>query len=247
MRIRLAKKQIEQPEIANLPRHVAIVMDGNRRWARKRYLPRLEGHRQGVKAVRRSIEVCLEQGIETLTLYTFSAENWKRPKDEVSALMNLLALHLKREMADLHQRGVRFRALGRVNALPEQIQQHVRDLEELTAQNSRLNFNIAINYGGRQEIVDGVRQLAEKVKAGELEPEAIDDAALSASLTTFDQPDPDLLIRTGGDHRVSNFLLWQIAYTELIFLPIFWPEFDRAQFMEALKEYASRERRFGSG
>ncbi|ABK44352.1 Undecaprenyl pyrophosphate synthetase [Magnetococcus marinus MC-1] len=229
-----------------LPRHVAIVMDGNRRWARKRYLPRLEGHRQGVKSVRRSIEASLDFGIETLTLYTFSAENWKRPKDEVSALMNLLALHLKREMDDLHERGVRFRALGRLDELPTNVREYVQQLEEKTAGNTRLNFNIALNYGGRQEIVDAAKAMSKQVLEGHLKWDDIGPEHLACHLTTHDQPDPDLMIRTGGDHRISNFLLWQMAYTELIFLPIYWPEFNRDHFLQALHEYAERERRFGA-
>ncbi|MEG3640923.1 isoprenyl transferase [Magnetococcus sp. PR-3] len=230
----------------NLPRHVAIVMDGNRRWARKRYLPRLEGHRQGVKSVRRSIEASLDFGIETLTLYTFSAENWKRPKDEVSALMNLLALHLKREMDDLHERGVRFRALGRLDELPKNIREYVQQLEQKTAGNTRLNFNIALNYGGRQEIVDATKAITQQVLDGQLNLDDVGPEHIAEHLTTFDQPDPDLMIRTGGDCRISNFLLWQMAYTELIFLPIFWPEFDRDHFLKALHTYADRERRFGA-
>ncbi|OSM05160.1 polyprenyl diphosphate synthase [Magnetofaba australis] len=230
----------------NLPRHVAIVMDGNRRWAKKRFLPKLEGHRQGVKAVRRTIEACLEFKIPTLTLYTFSAENWNRPEEEVSALMNLLALHLKREVDELVKEGVRFRALGRLHELPPKIRDLVRDLEQKTTHNTDLNFNIALNYGGRQELIDAARSIAQDVANGDLSLDAIDDAQISNRLTTVGQPDPDLMIRTGGEQRVSNFLLWQVAYTELVFLPIFWPEFDRKYFLSALEEFSRRERRFGA-
>ncbi|MBF0611001.1 MAG: isoprenyl transferase [Magnetococcales bacterium] len=229
-----------------LPKHVAIIMDGNRRWAKARYLPKLEGHRQGVKAVRRSVEGCLDLGISTLTLYTFSAENWKRPADEVSSLMGLLAHHLKRELAELVKEGVRFQAIGRIGQLPTLIQELIGELEESTRHNNQLRFNIAVNYGGRQELTDAARSLARDVAQGGLRWEDIDDDMLASRLTTHGQPDPDLLIRTGGDFRISNFLLWQMAYTELVFLPIFWPEFDAHHLRQAVEEFTRRERRFGA-
>lgn len=221
-------------------------MDGNRRWAKKRFLPKLEGHRQGVKAVRRTVEAAIDLKIPHLTLYTFSSENWKRSEEEVSGLMKLLAYHLKKEMEELHKEGVRFRALGRVDLMNQEIQDLVRDLEERTAGNTVLNFNIAINYGGRQELADAARHLAMKVKAGEIDPEAIDEGMMANEMTTAGQPDPDLLIRTGGDFRISNFLLWQMAYTEMVFLPIFWPEFNQQRLEEAIAEFGQRERRFGA-
>ncbi|MBF0270479.1 MAG: di-trans,poly-cis-decaprenylcistransferase [Magnetococcales bacterium] len=229
-----------------MPRHVAIVMDGNRRWAKSRFLPKIEGHRRGVKAVRRTVEACLDLKIPTLTLYTFSSENWNRPQDEVSSLMNLLAIHLRKEMDELVKEGVRFRALGRIGELPETIQILVRELEEKTRFNTALDFNIAINYGGRLELVDAARSLARDAVAGNLDPEAITEALLASRLTTAGQVDPDLLIRTGGEQRISNFLLWQMAYTEMVFLPIYWPEFDAAHLEQAIQEYASRDRRFGA-
>lgn len=229
-----------------LPRHIAIVMDGNRRWAKARYLPKIEGHRRGVKAVRRTVEACLAMKIPTLTLYTFSAENWNRPQDEVSSLMNLLAIHLRNEMNELVSEGVRFRALGRIHELPENIQVLVRDLEEQTQHNKALDFNIALNYGGRQELVDAVRSLAVDVADGKLSAGEITEDLLSAHLTTVGQVDPDLLIRTGGEQRISNFLLWQMAYTEMVFLPIFWPEFDADHLKKAIQEYTTRDRRFGA-
>jgi undecaprenyl diphosphate synthase len=234
------------PSITELPRHIAIVMDGNRRWARAHFLPRLEGHRRGVKAVRRTVEACLDFKIPTLTLYTFSSENWKRPKDEVSALMGLLALHLRREMDELVSEGVRFKALGRISELPTNIQDLVRELEEQTRNNNKLQFNIALNYGGRQELVDATQQVAKKVLAGDIKPEDIDESLFSQHLTTAGMDDPDLWIRTGGEQRVSNFLLWQLAYSEMVFLPIYWPEFDATHLGKAIEEFAGRERRFGA-
>lgn len=229
-----------------LPKHIAIVMDGNRRWAKARYLPSLEGHRQGVKAVRRTLEACLDLGVAGLTLFAFSSENWKRPPDEVSALLDLLAHHLKSEMAELVQQGVRFRALGRTGEMSPRIQKLVTDLEQETVGNTRLNFNLALNYGGRQELVDAARAVAARVAAGELRPEQVDETVLAGHLTTSGQPDPDLLIRTSGEQRLSNFLLWQVAYTELVFLPIFWPDFNEEHLRAAIEEFGRRERRFGA-
>ncbi|MBF0153132.1 MAG: isoprenyl transferase [Magnetococcales bacterium] len=230
-----------------LPRHVAIVMDGNRRWAKSRFLPRLEGHRQGVKAVRRTIEACIDFHIPTLTLYTFSSENWNRPAEEVSALMNLLAMHLRKEMDELVKEGVRFRALGRIQELAPNIRDLVREMEEKTCHNTKLNFNIALNYGGRQELVDAVRAMIAKSRTGEItSPNEITEEFIHQHLTTAGQPDPDLLIRTGGEHRISNFLLWQVAYTELVFMSIHWPDFNRDHLHEAIMEYSHRERRFGA-
>ncbi|MBF0623545.1 MAG: di-trans,poly-cis-decaprenylcistransferase [Magnetococcales bacterium] len=230
-----------------LPRHIAIIMDGNRRWARARFLPRLEGHRQGVKAVRRTIEACLDMGVPALTLYTFSSENWNRPPEEVNALMNLLAMHLRREMDELIIEGVRFRALGRIAELPGNIRDLVAEMEEKTRHNDKLHFNIALNYGARQEIVDAVRLVVAKTRAGDItDPAQVDEAFFSQCLTTAGQADPDLLIRTSGEQRISNFLLWQLAYTELVFLPIHWPEFDREHLSRAILEFSRRERRFGA-
>ncbi|MEO5363252.1 MAG: isoprenyl transferase [Magnetococcus sp. DMHC-8] len=229
-----------------LPRHVAIVMDGNGRWARARLLPRVEGHRQGVKAVRRTVEACLHFNIPILTLYTFSSENWKRPEDEVSALMNLLAFHLRNEMDELVREQVCFRALGRVHELPDSIQRQVRELEDRTQGNAQLRFNIAVNYGGRQELVDAARSMMRAAVAGRLAPEDVDEERFAQFLTTVGMDDPDLLIRTGGEQRISNFLLWQMAYTELVFLPVYWPDFDANHLRMAIEEFGGRERRFGA-
>ncbi|MBF0582662.1 MAG: di-trans,poly-cis-decaprenylcistransferase [Magnetococcales bacterium] len=229
-----------------LPRHIAIVMDGNRRWARARFLPRVEGHRQGVRAVRRTVDACIAFNIPALTLYTFSSENWKRPKEEVSSLMNLLAYHLRDEMESLVADQVCFRALGRVHELPDVIQQQVQALEERTRHNTKLQFNIAVNYGGRQELVDAARSLVREAMAGTLSPEDVTEALISQRLTTAGLDDPDLLIRTGGEQRISNFLLWQMAYTELVFLPVFWPDFNADHLRQAIEEFGGRERRFGA-
>lgn len=229
-----------------LPRHIAIVMDGNRRWARAHFLPSVEGHRQGVKAVRRTINACIALNIPALTLYTFSSENWKRPKEEVSSLMNLLAYHLRDEMEKLMADQVCFRALGRVHELPEVIQRQVQTLEERTRHNTRLQFNIAVNYGGRQELVDATRSMVKDAMEGRLVPEGVTEELFSQRLTTAGLDDPDLLIRTGGEQRISNFLLWQMAYTELIFLPVYWPDFDAEHLRQAIEEFGGRERRFGA-
>lgn len=229
-----------------LPRHIAIVMDGNRRWARSRFLPRIEGHRHGVKAVRRVVESCLDLNVPILTLYTFSSENWKRPKDEVSALMGLLAFHLRNEMEELVKERVCFRALGRVHELPDRVQKQVRELEERTQGNTQLHFNLALNYGGRQELVDAARSMVKDARAGLLGCDDVTESSFAQRLTTAGLDDPDLLIRTGGEQRISNFLLWQMAYTELVFLPVYWPDFDATHLHQAIEEFGGRERRFGA-
>ncbi|MBF0284427.1 MAG: di-trans,poly-cis-decaprenylcistransferase [Magnetococcales bacterium] len=236
-----------QIDVQRMPRHIAIIMDGNRRWAKARFLPRVEGHRRGVKAVRRTLEACIDFKVSALTLYTFSSENWNRAEEEVSSLMDLLAYHLRSEMAELVQQGVRFRALGRVDQLPGKIRELVRELENLTRDNSTIAFNLALNYGGRQELVDACRGVALEAREGRLDPAAITEADFARHLTTVGLPDPDLLIRTGGEQRVSNFLLWQCAYTELVFLPVFWPDFERKHLVEAIETFARRDRRFGGG
>ena len=233
-----------QPPLEKLPRHIAIVMDGNRRWARSRFLPRVEGHRHGVKAVRRAVEACLNFKVPILTLYTFSSENWKRPKDEVSALMSLLAFHLRNEMNELVKERVCFRALGRIHELPESVQKQVRELEERTQDNEQLQFNIALNYGGRQELVDAAKSMVRDAQLGKLKHEDVNEALFAERLTTAGMDDPDLLIRTGGEQRISNFLLWQMAYTELVFLPVYWPDFNDVHLRQAIEEFGGRERRF---
>jgi undecaprenyl diphosphate synthase len=227
------------------PIHVAIIMDGNGRWANKHGLPRIAGHRAGAKAIREVVRTAPEIGIKYLTLYTFSVENWKRPKDEVTSLMELFEERLKEEIDELDENGVRLNVLGRLNELPDSTQNTFIEAMKRTANNKKLTLNVALNYGGRIEILDAIRNLAEKAKGGEIEPSAIDLEMVSSFLYTDGQPDPELLIRTSGEYRVSNFLLWQIAYTELWITPILWPDFTRENFLEAIYDFQQRKRRFG--
>ncbi len=228
-----------------LPNHVAIIMDGNRRWARRQGLPILQGHRAGARATRQVVEVCVELGIPVLTLYAFSTENWRRPPLEVQALLRLIEATLRRERAELHANGVRVRHIGTVNGLPTSLVQALRESEELTKDNKALVLNIAINYGGRDELVRAVQAIAQAAMDGRLSPNHIDEDAINTRLDTAGLPDPDLLIRTGNEHRVSNFLLWQIAYTEFYVTPTLWPDFNKREFFLALLDYQHRERRFG--
>jgi undecaprenyl diphosphate synthase len=228
-----------------MPAHVAIIMDGNGRWAAQRGLPRFEGHRRGVEAIRRAVRTAGDLGIRYLTVYSFSAENWRRPAQEVSDLMGLLKRFVRHDLAELHANNIRVRIIGEREGLAPDIRVLLEESEQLTRSNTGLTLVIAFNYGGRQEIVTAVRALAEKVKAGVLDPSAIDMEALGAALDTRDIPDPDLVIRTSGEQRVSNFLTWQTAYSEFVFLPDFWPDFDDATFRAAIDEYGRRERRFG--
>jgi undecaprenyl diphosphate synthase len=228
-----------------LPQHIAIIMDGNGRWARARGLPRTEGHRRGDRSVRAMVEACGDLGIAHLTLYTFSAENWRRSATEVQGLMRLIEVVARREIQELHEKGVRVRVLGRQGELPASLRAELERDAALTHENRGLSLNLAINYGGRAEIVDAVRSLARRVQRGELDPDAITEKELSAALYLPDLPDPDLLIRTGGEYRLSNFLLWQSAYTELWVTETLWPDFGRPELMEALQAYEQRERRFG--
>jgi undecaprenyl diphosphate synthase len=227
------------------PRHVGIIMDGNGRWAAARGLPRLEGHRRGVEAVRRTIRAAGELGISYVTLYSFSAENWSRPAQEVSDLMGLLKRFIRKDLAELHKNGVCVRIIGRRDNLPPDIRSLLIEAEDLTRNNRNLTLVIAFNYGSQQEIVDAARRLAIRVAAGELDASEIDIRALTNALDTAGVPDPDLIIRTSGEQRLSNFLLWQSAYSELIFLPVLWPDFDKASLENAIVEYGARERRFG--
>ena len=230
---------------APLPRHVAIIMDGNGRWAQQRFRPRVIGHRAGARAVNQCIDFCIERGIAALTLFAFSSENWGRPSQEVEALMKLFLGALEREVAELHRRGVRVRFIGERARFAPAIQQRMANAETLTAGNQVLQLSIAASYGGRQDITEAARALAREVAAGRLDPEAIDEAMLGAHTALCDLPAPDLFIRTGGDERISNFLLWQLAYTELWFTQALWPDFDRSLFQQALDDYARRERRYG--
>jgi undecaprenyl diphosphate synthase len=220
-------------------------MDGNGRWARQRGLPRLEGHRASPDSVRDTVRVCDELGVQFLTLYTFSAENWQRPESEVAALMALIEQTLRAESQALHERNVRVRLLGAREALPEPLQEEIRRVEDLTGGNAGVTLQLAINYGGRQEIVHAARALAAEAVAGRLPPEEIDESDVAGRLYCPDAPDPDLLIRTGGELRVSNYLLWQIAYTEIHVTPVLWPDFRERHLCEALIDYQGRARRFG--
>jgi undecaprenyl diphosphate synthase len=230
---------------ARKPRHIAIVMDGNGRWAQRRHRPRTFGHRAGAKAVRLCVRFCLEQHIGSLTLFAFSSENWKRPKEEVGALMTLFLRSLDREVDELHEHGVRLRFIGERGDLSAAIRKRMEHAEGLTSGNRALNLTIAISYGGRWDIVQACRSLAREAVEGTVVPEAIDEAMVRARIGLSGLPEPDLFIRTGGDRRISNFLLWQMAYTELWFTETLWPDLDAAELQRALADFASRERRFG--
>jgi len=236
---------LAQLDRARLPRHVAVIMDGNGRWAQQRQLPRFEGHRASTQSIRDTVAASGELGIGFLTLYTFSAENWGRPEPEVRALMALIEQTLRQELPELHESRVRIRLLGRVERLPKSLQQQIERATEHTAGNDGLTLQLAIDYGGRQEIVDAARALAKEIAEGDLAPDDVTEAALAARLYRPDAPDPDLLIRTGGDFRISNYLLWQIAYTEIHVTPTLWPDFRRVHFYHALADYQARQRRFG--
>lgn len=228
------------------PRHVAIIMDGNGRWATTRGLPRVAGHRRGAEAVRRTVTAATELGIDYLTLFGFSSENWKRPIEEVDDLMGLLRHYLRGEIAELHRNGVRLRVIGRRERLPVDIVTLITNSEELTRNNARLQLTVALSYGGRDEIVSAARQVAEAVRAGQLEPEAIDEACFARHLFTSALPDPDLLIRTSGEQRISNFLLWQTAYSEFVFTETLWPDFSKEDLKRAVEDFHGRERRYGA-
>ena len=231
--------------MATLPAHVAIIMDGNGRWAKQRHLPRVEGHRQGVESVRAIVRAAGEVGIKYLTLYAFSVENWNRPKDEVDTLMTYLARYLKNEIGELNRNNVKLEAIGQIYRLPEFVQEQLRKTQGALARNNGLTLILALSYGGRTELVDAMRRIAEKIKQGTLDPAEINEKLVAQYLYTCHWPDPDLLIRTSGEMRLSNFLLWQISYSEFVVMPTLWPDFRKPQFFEALEEYARRHRRFG--
>lgn len=228
-----------------IPRHLAVIMDGNGRWAERRRRPRIIGHRAGARAVNLCIDYCLKRGIEALTLFAFSSENWGRPEDEVGALMKLFLNALEREVDELHRRGVRLRFIGERQRFQASILARMHDAEQRTRDNRALHLTIAASYGGRQDIAQAARALAEEVAAGRLRPDQIDEATVARHMALTDLPAPDLFIRTGGDHRISNFLLWQLAYTELWFTETLWPDLDAAILDQALADFAGRERRFG--
>jgi len=229
----------------NIPRHIAIIMDGNGRWAKKRGLPRLAGHREGIRSVRDIVEACGKIGVQVLTLYTFSTENWRRPRDEVSGLMKLLVRTLKREIRDLMKNNVRVMAIGEMEDIPERIRKEFLEGIEATKNNTGLVLNLALSYGSREEILSAVRRIAADVRDGRLDPSDIDAPVFSSRLYTSALPDPDLMIRTSGELRISNFLLWQIAYTEIFITDMLWPDFRRQNLYEAIDNYQGRERRFG--
>ena len=228
-----------------VPRHVAVIMDGNGRWAKKRFMPRVAGHRAGVKSVRAVIEGCARRGVQALTLFAFSSENWKRPAEEVSSLMNLFVQALEREVDTMHRNGLRVRFIGERSLLSQQLQQSMAQAEQLTASNTGMVVLIAVAYGGRWDLVQASQKLARLCVAGQLKPEQIQEDSISACLELHGTPEPDLFIRTGGEQRISNFLLWNLAYTELYFTDVLWPDFGDEELQAAFTYFSQRQRRFG--
>jgi len=239
------KKQEALKQNGEIPIHIAIIMDGNGRWAQKQNLPRVAGHKEGVESVRDMVEACGQLGVKYLTLYAFSKENWKRPKDEVSVLMRLLMRALQNEADKLHRNNVKVRAIGDISTLPIEVQNGLLDAIIKTQNNTGLNLLLALSYSGRWDITQAIKKIASDIKRGSLSEDNIDDAMVSKYLSTQGIPDPDLLIRTSGELRISNFLLWQLAYSEIFISPLFWPEFRRDQLYQVITDYQSRERRFG--
>ena len=229
-----------------LPRHVAFIMDGNGRWARERFLPRIAGHQEGIESVREIIKVSIELGIKALTFYAFSIENWRRPEMEVNALMRLLEKYLRSELKEMMENNIRFMTIGRIKELPESVRRWIEKVGYETRDNKKLILNMALSYGGRAEITDAAKALANDLKDNKISEEEITEEFFAKYLNTNGLPDPDLMIRTSGESRISNFLLWQIAYTEIYMTPTLWPDFRRAEYLRALKEYQKRERRFGA-
>ena len=236
---------LEKLDLTRLPRHIAIIMDGNGRWAQKRHLPRVAGHRAGTQSARMAIETCARLNVEALTLYAFSVENWRRPKTEIEFLMQLLREYIRKEMPLLQRNNIRMRFLGRADELPPAVQRDTREATEDLAKNTGMVLNIALNYGGRAEIVDAMNAILQE-RNGHQPPKPVTEEDLARHLYTADLPDPDLLIRTSGEMRVSNFLLWQIAYAEIFVTETLWPDFNRARLLEALLDYQKRERRYGA-
>jgi undecaprenyl diphosphate synthase len=245
----LSDKDLEKiEEVKNfgfIPKHIAIIMDGNGRWAKKKGLPRAAGHRKGIITVREIVEACAKLGVKYLTLYTFSTENWQRPKTEVSTLMRLIVKSLKDETDQLHKNNIRLTSIGNSEMLPKEVREELEDAFEKTKMNTKMTLNLALSYSGRWELTDAVNKIAKDVKEGILELEDISENTISSYLNTSDMPDPELLIRSGGEMRISNFLLWQIAYSEIFISDVLWPEFKTLNLIEAIKEFQSRERRFG--
>lgn len=243
----LPASSVSSPDKAagNVPRHIAIIMDGNGRWAKRRFLPRIAGHRAGAEAVRKVVRAARDMGVQALTLYAFSSENWRRSTEEVSDLMGLLKLYLRREIRELNAENVRLRTIGDLSGLGKDLVELAREGAEATKGNTGLNFVLALNYGSQDEMVRAVRGIADDVQAGTLSPADIDAASIEARLDTSDLPPLDLLIRTSGERRLSNFLLWQAAYAELLFVDTLWPDFDRKALADAITDFGNRERRFG--
>ena len=236
---------LSQIDKANLPRHIAIIMDGNGRWAKSNGKPRIFGHRNGVKSVKRVTEVAADLGIDFLTMYAFSTENWNRPPAEVNALMHLLVETVKKELRTLKKNGIRLKAIGNIEALPKKTYDTLLEGIDMTKDNNKMTLTLALNYSSRWEITEAMKQIAEKVKQGKIAPEDVDEVLIAEHLTTHDIPDPELLIRTSGEHRISNYLLWQLAYTEFYFTDVFWPDFNENELHKAILDYQNRERRFG--
>ena len=240
-----AATQLSDKALAVLPAHVAIIMDGNGRWAKERSLPRVEGHRRGAESVRWVLRTAARLGVKYLTLYAFSVENWKRPQDEVDTLMKYLARYLKSEQREMNDNNVKLQAIGQTSRLPKFVRDQLEATRESLSQNTGTTLTLALSYGGRTELVDAVRGIAEKARDGEIDPAKISEQTISGHLYTSDMPDPDLLIRTSGEMRVSNFLLWQISYAELVVTDRLWPDFGEPEFCAAMEEFAGRNRRFG--
>lgn len=232
-------------DMNRIPTHIAIIMDGNGRWAKKRFLPRLAGHKAGTEGLREIIRTCSDLNVKYLTVYAFSTENWGRPEDEVAGLFNLLRVYIDAELGNLHKEGVRIETLGDISKMPVDVRKKIEDAKNKTKDNTNLQFNIALNYGSRDEILKGVQSIADQVAKGQITCEEITEDLMSQSLYTRDMPDPDLLIRTSGELRLSNFLLWQLAYSEFYFTDVFWPDFRKEELIKAIKVYQNRKRRFG--
>jgi len=233
-------------DMNKLPEHIAIIMDGNGRWAQKNGLPRVLGHKAGMEAIKKTVKSCSDIGIKILTVYAFSTENWKRPRDEVNYLMNLLVEYMRKEVNELHNNKVMIKLLGEIDILPAQTRTEIEEAIKLTENNKGLQFNIALNYGGRSEILKACKGLIQDIKDGSIDIASIDEALFSSYLYTGNDPDPDLIIRTSGEQRISNFLLWQGAYSELLFVDQLWPDFDEKVLLSAILEYQGRNRRFGA-
>jgi undecaprenyl diphosphate synthase len=239
-------KEIERIKAkGNIPEHIAIIMDGNGRWAKKRNLPRVAGHHQGVESVRQVVEACVSLGVKVLTLYTFSTENWKRPKDEVSTLMRLMVKSLQNETDELHNNKIKIVAIGDLNSLPQIVQDELKSAMKKTANNDKMILNLALSYSGRWELVEAIKNISKQVLEKKLNPDEITEETITNNLLTSGMKDPDLLIRTSGEYRISNFLLWQLAYSEIFITDVLWPDFRCADLLEAIQDYQKRERRFG--